>query len=260
MCDDDHDLYIIGAVCLWRKRWLPLLFVLPRWLVRFIYNRSCLSDTKKLTPLLFVLPRWLVRFIYNRSCLSVWQLAASPLFVFCPGLAGSVGSSLLYIFYEIAIFYDDKVLGFLWIQINRRMYYMEECRWEKLHKSNYFPPSWAPQARSEAWDVYPCELYPPDDPPRPSRPKAGLGLVMMMMMMMMMMMPAPYWPSFLVPTEEARPASAWQRQSWRPKFKTNFCIFLNKFQYVFLLTEHYNPKGPQKIETTIMFWRVKKIG
>ena len=31
---------------------------------------------------------------------------------FCPGLAGSVGSSLLYIFYEIAIFYDNKILGF----------------------------------------------------------------------------------------------------------------------------------------------------
>ena len=30
-------------------------------------------------------------------------------------------------------------------------------------------------------------MYPLDDPPRPSRPKAGLGLVIMMMMMMMMM-------------------------------------------------------------------------
>ena len=40
-----------------------------------------------------------------------------------------------------------------------------------------FPPSWAPQARSEAWEVYPLEVHPSDDPPRPSRPKAGLGLV-----------------------------------------------------------------------------------
>ena len=32
----------------------------------------------------------------------------------------------------------------------------------------------------------PPEVFPPDDLPRPSRPKAGLGLVMMMMMMMMM--------------------------------------------------------------------------
>ena len=48
----------------------------------------------------------------------------------------------------------------------------------------YFPPSRAPQARSEAWEVYPWELHPLDDPPRPSRPKAGLGLVSIMMMMM----------------------------------------------------------------------------
>ena len=54
-----------------------------------------------------------------------------------------------------------------------------------MSQNNYFPPSWAPQARSEAWEVYPWELYPPNDPPRPSRPKAGLGLVMMMMMVMM---------------------------------------------------------------------------
>ena len=54
-----------------------------------------------------------------------------------------------------------------------------------LSQKFYFPSSWAPQARSEAWEVYPWELYPLDDPPRPSRPKAGLGLVMMMMMMMM---------------------------------------------------------------------------
>ena len=37
-------------------------------------------------------------------------------------------------------------------------------------------------------EVYPWEVYPPDDPPRPCRPKAGQGLVMMMMMMMRMMM------------------------------------------------------------------------
>ena len=34
----------------------------------------------------------------------------------------------------------------------------------------------------------PPKVFPPDDLPRPSRPKAGLGLVMMMMMMMAMMM------------------------------------------------------------------------
>ena len=28
--------------------------------------------------------------------------------------------------------------------------------------------SWAPQAQSEAWEVYPWKLYPPDDPPRAS--------------------------------------------------------------------------------------------
>ena len=39
--------------------------------------------------------------------------------------------------------------------------------------------------RSEEWEVYPQELFPPDDPPRPSRPKAGHGLVMMMMMVVM---------------------------------------------------------------------------
>ena len=44
-----------------------------------------------------------------------------------------------------------------------------------LLKHNLSPSSWAPKARSEAWEVYPWELYPPDDPPRPSRPKAGVG-------------------------------------------------------------------------------------
>ena len=33
----------------------------------------------------------------------------------------------------------------------------------------------------------PPEVFPPDDLPRPSRPKAGLGLVMMMMRMLMRM-------------------------------------------------------------------------
>ena len=50
------------------------------------------------------------------------------------------------------------------------------------HKSDYFSLSWAPQARSEAWEVYQLKLYRPDDPSRPCRPKAGQGLVMMMMM------------------------------------------------------------------------------
>ena len=58
------------------------------------------------------------------------------------------------------------------------------CLSVSLSLNCYFPPSWAPQARSEAWEVYPWELHPPDDPPRPSRPKVGLGLVMMMMIMM----------------------------------------------------------------------------
>ena len=57
-----------------------------------------------------------------------------------------------------------------------------------LSQNYYVPPSWAPQARSEAWEVYPWELYPLDDPPRPSRPKAGLGLVVIMMAMIMMIM------------------------------------------------------------------------
>ena len=45
---------------------------------------------------------------------------------------------------------------------------------------------------SEEWEVYPQELFPPDDPPRPSRPKNSLGLVMIMMVVVvvvvMMMM------------------------------------------------------------------------
>ena len=32
------------------------------------------------------------------------------------------------------------------------------------------------------------KVFTPDDPPRPSRPKAGLGLVMIMMMIMIMIM------------------------------------------------------------------------
>ena len=46
---------------------------------------------------------------------------------------------------------------------------------EKLHKSDYFPLSWAPPV----WEVYKSKLYRPDDPSRPCRPKAGQGLVMM---------------------------------------------------------------------------------
>ena len=34
----------------------------------------------------------------------------------------------------------------------------------------------------------PPEVFPPDDLPRPSRPKAGLGLVIMMMVMMLTIM------------------------------------------------------------------------
>ena len=47
------DIYIIGAVSIYHvtKKWPPLLFVLPRWLVRFIYSRSCiyLSCDEKVT-------------------------------------------------------------------------------------------------------------------------------------------------------------------------------------------------------------------
>ena len=35
-------------------------------------------------------------------------------------------------------------------------------------------------------EVYSLELYPLSDPPKPSRPKAGLGLVVMVIMMVMM--------------------------------------------------------------------------
>ena len=63
-----------------------------------------------------------------------------------------------------------------------------------LSQHFYFPSSWAPQARSEAREVYPGGLYPPDDPHRPSRPKAGLGLVMILItMIMMMIMPWNGW-------------------------------------------------------------------
>ena len=51
-----------------------------------------------------------------------------------------------------------------------------------------FPPSWAPQARSEAWEVYQLKLFRPDDPSRPCRPKAGQGLVMIMMIMTVVVM------------------------------------------------------------------------
>ena len=62
------------------------------------------------------------------------------------------------------------------------------CMLFQIYNCHLFPPSWAPQARSEAWEVYPLELYPLDDPPRPSRPKAGLGLVIIIMMIMIMIM------------------------------------------------------------------------
>ena len=35
--------------------------------------------------------------------------------------------------------------------------------------------SWATLARSDAWEVYLWEPYPPNDPRRPRRPKAGLA-------------------------------------------------------------------------------------
>ena len=37
-----------------------------------------------------------------------------------------------------------------------------------MSQKSSFPPSWAPQAQSEAWEVYPRERYPPNDPPWPS--------------------------------------------------------------------------------------------
>ena len=39
----------------------------------------------------------------------------------------------------------------------------------KLGKLESFPLSWAPQARSEAWEVYPLEVYHPDYTSRPCR-------------------------------------------------------------------------------------------
>ena len=44
----------------------------------------------------------------------------------------------------------------------------DDYDWQWIWSFNI--PSWAPQARSKAWEVFPWELYPPDDPPRPSRP------------------------------------------------------------------------------------------
>ena len=81
-------------------------------------------------------------------------------------------SIVMMIEYEVLIYF---------FQISNR-----SCVSVFLSPNCYFPPSWAPQARSEAWEVYPQELYPPDDPPRPGRPKAGLGLVMIMMKTVMM--------------------------------------------------------------------------
>ena len=73
----------------------------------------------------------------------------------------------------------------VWVYVdqisNRRWLYV--C----LSQNCYIPSSWAAQAQSEAREVFPWELYPLDNPPRPSRPKAGLGLVVMMMVIVMMM-------------------------------------------------------------------------
>ena len=80
-------------------------------------------------------------------------------------------------------------MSWWWWLIEVFIYFDQISNWNCLSLclslNFYFPPSWAPQARSEAWEVYSWELYPPDDPPRPSRPKAGLGLVMIMMLMLM---------------------------------------------------------------------------
>ena len=81
----------------------------------------------------------------------------------------------LFISFAMMIMIDCEVLIYI-DQISNR-WWLSVC----LSQNCYFLSSWAPQARSEAWEIYPRELYPLDDPPRPSRPKAGLGLVMIMM-------------------------------------------------------------------------------
>ena len=78
---------------------------------------------------------------------------------------------LLWMLIVIMIMIDFKV--FIYVDQICNSSCLSVC----LSQKYYVPPSWAPQARSEAWEVYPWELYPLDDPPRPSRPKAGLGLV-----------------------------------------------------------------------------------
>ena len=90
---------------------------------------------------------------------------------------------LLWMLIVIMIMIDFKV--FIYVDQICNSSCLSVC----LSQNYYVPPSWAPQARSEAWEVYLWELYPLDDPPRPSRPKAGLGLVMMMMMMLLVMTP-----------------------------------------------------------------------
>ena len=80
------------------------------------------------------------------------------------------------------IMIDCEVLIYI-DQISNR-WWLSVC----LSQNCYFLSSWAPQARSEAWEIYPRELYPLDDPPRPSRPKASLGLMMMWIMMMTMIL------------------------------------------------------------------------
>ena len=140
--------FIYNRSCLTQKSWLPLLFVLPRWLVRFIYNRSCLTR-KSWLPLLFVLPRWLViRCNASRPRL----LLPTPL----PSIE---------CFIKRMINNDD----------DHDTIHFEIAALNDHHWQVDFPPSWAPQARSKAWEVHPWELYPPDDPPRPSRLKAGSG-------------------------------------------------------------------------------------
>ena len=109
------------------------------------------------------------------ECLSVSEWVASAL----PLTASHYLSLDSYQRHQLKPYYN--YYSFLWWLIEVFIYFDQISNWNCLSLclslNFYFPPSWAPQTRSEAWEVYSWELYPPDDPPRPSQPKAGQGLV-----------------------------------------------------------------------------------
>ena len=103
----------------------------------------------------------------------------------------------------------------------------------------------AERRRREVRRVYPSQLYPLetlDDPPRPSQPKAGLGLLMIMVMTLMLMMGHSC-------NIDNTPNLGGK------KLKTSFYVFLVYIWYGFIFTKMGKALGELKQISNTFIWQ-----